>query len=457
MATDQTQTQQKTTPEDVRLSWLEVAGFKSHVSAHRIDFRGLTLFCGANSSGKSSVLQPLLLLKQTIDALPADSGALKLGGENVSYSSPAQFLSFGVNKKKAVTEFTLGIGLGAQNAIIAKYASEDDEIDVVTTTYRKGGGTLELNRGNPLPIQAVVQADLLAVPSSTLAKWARDLPARAGKVPDAIVVRSGPFLVPDIGVGTLVPVTSISHLRWQLSRLMHLSGHRGNPLRQYPVFAAGGTQPGLFHPRAAAIVAAWARIGDPRLDKLSDAMSSLGLTWKVVAKKIDATTVEVQVGRTAAPQQGGAQDLVSIADVGFGVSQTLPVVVALVAAERDQIVYIEQPEIHLHPRAQKAMADLIASAVNRGARVIVETHSEIILTRIQYLIANDNLPASDVVAHWFVRDAKTGESKVTRAQPAADGSLGDWPADFADVGAEVDREYADAAFDRLSEGGEEQP
>ncbi len=143
--------------------------------------------------------------------------------------------------------------------------------------------------------------------------------------------------------------------------------------------------------------------------------------------------------------------MVSGADVGFGVSAALPGVVALVAAEPNQLVYIEQPEIHLHPRAQAALADLIADTVRRGVRLVIETHSDIILSRLQWNIARkeNNLPPEHVIAHWFERDPETGATRVRSKIPSAAGAFGDWPVDFADVAAEVDSAYAHAAFERL--------
>ena len=57
--------------------------------------------------------------------------------------------------------------------------------------------------------------------------------------------------------------------------------------------------------------------------------------------------------------------MVNIADVGFGVSQVLPVLVALIVAEPGQLVYLEQPELHLHPRAQVALARVLADAAKQ--------------------------------------------------------------------------------------------
>ena len=177
-------------------------------------------------------------------------------------------------------------------------------------------------------------------------------------------------------------------------------------------------------------------------------MESLGLTWKVEAKQRDETQVELKVGRLPHSLRGGAQDLVSIADVGFGVSQTLPVLVALLAAKPGQLVYIEQPEIHLHPGAQRAFAKILAEAAKRVVIAIVETHSALLLQGVQTLVAKDDLMPNLVKLHWFQRDA-TGVTAVTSADLDDTGAFGDWPEDFDDVELNSDNEYLSAAEAKL--------
>ena len=149
------------------------------------------------------------------------------------------------------------------------------------------------------------------------------------------------------------------------------------------------------------------------------------------------------------PRKGGAKDLVSIADVGFGVSQTLPVVEALLAAGRGQMVFIEQPEIHLHPRAQVAMATLLAKAAQRGVRGVVETHSSLLLLGVQSLVAGGTLTASDVALHWFLRDPESGITTVRSAELDEAGRFGDWPEDFGEVALEAESRYLSAAEARI--------
>jgi predicted ATPase len=141
--------------------------------------------------------------------------------------------------------------------------------------------------------------------------------------------------------------------------------------------------------------------------------------------------------------------MVSIADVGFGVSQTLPVIVALLTARPGQLVYIEQPEIHLHPRAQVAIAEIFADAANRGVRVVVETHSELFLMGVQSLVAEGKLAPDKVKLHWFTRQ-ENGNTKITSADLDESGSFGeDWPEDFAEVSLSIQNRYLSAAEAKL--------
>ena len=173
------------------------------------------------------------------------------------------------------------------------------------------------------------------------------------------------------------------------------------------------------------------------------------LTWRVTAKHIKDTQVEIQVGRLTSANVGGARDMVRIADVGLGISQTLPVVVALLVAKPGQLVFLEQPEIHLHPRAQTALAQVLADAANRGVRVVAETHSSILILGIQTLVAEGKLPPDLVKLHWFER--QNGVTKVRSADLDETGSFGNWPEDFADIALEAHSKYLDAVESRVTE------
>ena len=130
----------------------------------------------------------------------------------------------------------------------------------------------------------------------------------------------------------------------------------------------------------------------------------------------------------------------NIVDVGFGVSQVLPVVTVAYFAPEGSTVIMEQPEIHLHPLAQTALADLFAEvARTRRIQFLVETHSENLFRRLQFLIADEKLPPEDC-ALFFVKSGESGAS-LEKLQVDEYGRIKNWPDRFfGDAMGEVERQ-----------------
>lgn len=124
--------------------------------------------------------------------------------------------------------------------------------------------------------------------------------------------------------------------------------------------------------------------------------------------------------------------------VGFGLSYTLPVVVALLAAPAGSLVLIENPEAHLHPRGQMAMGDLIARAAAAGVQVIVETHSDHVINGVRIAVREGRAAAEQVGFHFFRRVVETrqGDERIVHVIDSpridADGRLDTWPPGFFD-------------------------
>ncbi len=150
-------------------------------------------------------------------------------------------------------------------------------------------------------------------------------------------------------------------------------------------------------------------------------------------------------------KSSSCSDCVNIADVGFGVSQTLPVLVALICAKKNQFVFIEQPELHLHPNAQFKLVEIISDAINRGVKVIIETHSSIILRGIQISVVKNKIEKDKVSLNWFTQDKDSGKTIVTKAKLDSFGAFGDWPENFDDTYLKVEQLYLDAVEEKSFE------
>jgi hypothetical protein len=425
---------------------ISVSGFKSIASEQSIAVAPLTILAGANSSGKSSMLQPLLLLKQTLEA-PYDPGPLLLEGPNVKFTSSEQLL-FRSRDGSHQSEFSVQLELESAEALRFHF-KKGKEIGLSLCE------TAIAAQETKLSLHPDMSSDDLrnALPEHYRKRFFFPLEKRGqtpGNAPTWEVYRDRCFfrIAAKVGKGLRIelppaaPMSVNDDTRRAILSTIHLPGLRGNPERTYPVTAAGPRFQGTFQNYAASVIAQWQQAADGRLEQLGECLRDLGLTWKVQTKPVDETKVELRVGRMPEPQRGGAHDMVSIADVGVGVSQVLPVVVALLVSEPGCLVYLEQPEIHLHPRAQVQLARLLVDAANRGVKVVAETHSALLLLSVQTLIVRGDLSPDSVRLHWFTRT--DGVTNVHTADLRRDGSFGDWPEDFGDVQLQSQREYLDA-------------
>jgi predicted ATPase len=119
-------------------------------------------------------------------------------------------------------------------------------------------------------------------------------------------------------------------------------------------------------------------------------------------------------------------------NVGFGLTYSLPILVACLAAPTGSLLLIENPEAHLHPQGQVALGELLSFVAADGVQLVVETHSDHILNGIRLAVKGIKLPANDVALHFFTRSLKSGESEIQSPTVLPDGRLSNWPNGFFD-------------------------
>ena len=429
-------------PPYMLIEEIRVQGYKSLVDA-TLHVRPLTLLAGTNSSGKSSIMQPLLLIKQTMEAPYQPAGALVLSGAHVQANSVEELISKAGKISSEVELLFIG------NSKFPASLVAPNEYRPVTAKI----SYLAKPKTNDFAIKSQ------SINYNNLTKLEIKPDSWEGTVPPGYenlvghVRQSNGFLYLEFlsKEGAMRGEARISQfLENTIASSMHIPGLRANPARSYVSTTFQHQIKGTFDLYAAGTVSQWQEQQDTeKLAKLNDYLRRLGLTDSVTAKVKNANEVELSVSRLPAGSKGKPRkaDMVNIADVGIGVSQVLPILVALIAAQEGQIVYVEQPELHLHPKAQVVMAELLADAANRGVRVIVETHSSLLLLTVQTLIAQNRINNTDVALHWFARDAK-GATQVTYVEPDEDGAYGDWPEDFGDVELRAQDAYLTAVGER---------
>lgn len=342
------------------ISKITVKGFKSLYDTTAVEIRPLTILAGANSSGKSSIMQPLLLMKQTLESTYTPKVFL-LNGPNVRYTSPRQF--FHIDKPESELSVELRVeNLGTLSTL---YSLVDrNEILINATTFA------------PAP-ERQIKSEMREL-VSTIKLWhdmAHDdikgqVPQELDKLKQAIqsITTLGDLYY---GVGEYRSFLDINIVNQDgilgmegppmfyffplqvfsnyIQDIIHVPGLRDNPRRNYPYATIEGNFKGTFDDYFASVLAdSPLKNNDNIYDDVSENLKFLGLTpYANIRIVYSAAEVELRLKHSS-----NSEHTINIADVGLGVSQVLPVLVALLVAKEGQLVYLEQPELHLHPRAQ---------------------------------------------------------------------------------------------------------
>jgi len=456
---------------------IRVKGYKS-IKNEAISLRPITILAGANSSGKSSIMQPLLLLKQTLEEKnPAIS--LLLPGKNVYLTQYDQIRpKFKMNEN---VEFEIGL----KNSMLWAYSTfqpaqifqhkdkgnrlliskshfdfsplvkeqNDTRFEKVQFTLFPGMSSGDIHE----KVIKICHDKFLDIDNKkiyTLKEESCFLAIQAERPKEPLKLPGNPH-------NSFRFAGSFSN---DILGIIHLSGLRGDPtqrtFQRCPItsFPSENGAPtyffkGKFSGYTASLIEEWEQEDNSRRAKLIEYVQKMGLSTTVATKSVDDSFLEIFVGWHPSEKPMGTNDMVHIADVGCGVSQALPILVALIAAKEKQIVYIEQPEIHLHPKASVALADIIANAITdaarRGVRVVIETHSDIILLALQTHVAQhingNGLKPEDVVLYWFEKQSD-GTTKIKEGHMDGYGDYADWSEDFTDVRMQAQRKYLDAYF-----------
>ena len=162
------------------------------------------------------------------------------------------------------------------------------------------------------------------------------------------------------------------------------------------------------------------------VDALSEWLAYLGLGDGIQTADRGRLGIELTVHQAAADRD------LDLTAVGVGVSQTLPVLTLCLLAGPQTLILLEQPELHLHPATQQRLADFLLACARSGRQLIVETHSDHLLTRLRRRIAED--PTDEKLAAIGIVYAEPGvdRTRYRSVSPNRYGAIDEWPSGFFD-------------------------
>lgn len=445
------------------------SNYKAWRSTDDIALAPITGFFGANSSGKTSLLQLFLLLKQTVQS-PDTSKVLDLGDDSASALVSVggwQNLCLGrVMPQSLEFSFTwtplhrMAVEIFEPETDVPDEVVElprltfDAEIHVSALrafarrlSYRSGDLLVDLSRWHPRDHEVSWNTVTASVGGGR--NRLRLLETEKGAPPsDAVYL---PSLVHCYGFPNelLAHYWNASFLRdLQLElehqferRLYYLGPRRSYGQRHYRWHGSEPVDVGPSGERAVDALLASRDRGRNNVAELADdgtpeerisveehvarMLRDLGLVTEFSVERASEGSelyrVKVQLKRASIP--------VDLVDVGFGVSQLLPLLVLLAYVPEGSTLLLEQPEMHLHPLIQSRLADvLIDITKTRKLQIVLESHSEHLLMRLQRRVAEQHVTPEHVALYFCGNDGV--ESKISHLHLDACGAIANWPEEF---------------------------
>lgn len=470
------------------LTHLQIKNFKSWQDTGRIRLAPITVFFGTNSSGKSSIGQLLLVLKQTAEATDRTQ-VLRTGDREtpVDIGDYTEFIHH--HDETRTLEFELGwtqdrpleiederdpsVSHSSSEVTFSAeiFSPESTRERMRVRRFRYGFGTDRMKAAfgvgmEPHPTKTTkFQLDFTGFTPVRIRQrvWELPRPTRFYGFPEeAVAYYQNTEFLPDLSLA----------LERTLGAVSYLGPLRVNAERTYSWL--GGAPAGVGWAGEETIQAILA--GEDRLLNLrprehlrslpvmvAEQLQAIGLVQSFEVAPIARGRAEHEVKLTVP----GGTDEVLLTDVGFGISQVLPVLVQSFYAPIGSTILVEQPELHLHPKVQKELANFFVAAararqrpspgksVPRNTQFLIESHSEHFLRRLQRLVAEKTVDPSEVALYFCEMEA--GRSKLRELDLDLFGNIRNWPQDFFGDPVEDIAAQAEARLERQIEGEKEPP
>lgn len=418
----------------LKIQKIHLRNFKNWGDEHwgpGIQLGALTAVLGRNSAGKTTIFQGLRILRQT--ALAADpSTQLLLRGDQrdgldcgsfdriVRDQNTRSHLGFGLTLGEPAAKFAAVFRLEGGTPVVHRVSYEVKNGRVVSLT--EGDGLYRISAGKIGPIMAKSLG-----PNFEDART-EYRPTRGIEFPEPALSALGSTLGPRVR-------DAMANIRDTLENFHYLGPLRPPPQREVIWEQQVPSRLGPLGTGAVqALLAAEAgqSVGELR-QAVSAWLSRLGLADALEISRIGRSFMyQLEITRN-----GHTDNLI---DVGYGVSQVLPIIVLLQFAPAGSVLLIEDPEAHLHPLAQAALADMFVEVGQaRNLQILIETHSEHLFRRLQYLVAAEKLASTDCALYYVEREEPA--AKLTRLEVDEYGRIKNWPENFfGDAIGETERQ-----------------
>lgn len=448
---------------------INIENFRSIASSGELEIAPITLIMGPNSSGKSSILRPLLVIKQTVDSRDLQR-SVQVDGTYVDLGPFRQFV-FNQNDKKIVKfaitfspkrrlQWRTAKRVMSAGGIVRPWLEVMPdtiraEVSLVRGAYEQtvteqtkytfedpvlGHVEIEKIKGNRGTYSGMVKTGSESAKFTPLKKSKFYDVSQSPKITDYI-----PLSRSELG-GNLPKLLNYVTRSFEIviSNIVYLGPLREEPA---PLYGASNERPqdvGKAGEDAPSVL--WVGRSEKKQIELRRKVEKWMAQFEI-ARNINLHKLGPFFQVLLTDWHSGIRS--NLTDVGFGASQLLPVIVAGYYAAERSLLIVEQPEIHLHPKAQTHLGDLLIDISRENKKLLVETHSEHLIMRIQRRVADGTI-SGDSVALYYCEPTTRGTT-VRRLHLDRYGRLErDLPKGFFDESLNESKAHLEAMMRRES-------
>jgi predicted ATPase len=438
----------------VVLKKISLVNFKSFKNLDGMDIKNITIIVGKNSCGKSSILQSLLLLKQTIES-PSDA-ELCLEGRYIKCSNIKE-LAYGVPQ---VNYAKIGYKLSFDNYSVELFfknkRTEDGYIPIVASykIFNSSGGVVEFKRSISTP-----EFDKIFRKKINLLSSAEEVTFReviynkftpvSVKV-DLLEQSIAQTLTMPIAFAYNDEIKIAQKLVKEIENIKYLSPIRAIPERAYVHYSEASSELNTDGSNAAHILwskrnsnVLWRGEKIPLKDAVNECIKCMGLGQELSPDRIGDVLYKIGIKELVSGSN------ISLADVGFGYSQIIPVILLGLINSSKNLMLIEQPEIHLHPSSAANLADLFLAFAQDDKKFIIETHSQELINRLRLRVI-ENPELKEMINIVCVESDEQAGAQIQQFQIDENGMFPAWPDGFLDESEKLAYAIIQARINKVS-------
>lgn len=436
----------------MKLTNIKIKNFKCFKNEVEFELNRLTLLTGANSSGKSSIIYSVL-------------GALQSENFPFQYSPNGHYVNMGdfneiIYNHQSKSEFSIDLCIKNNKKfhictlwtinnennlpLIKEIKFYNNLIDITITNNENFVLSYKYNDVNDIKVNnEIFKSDGFIDLINTLSNLSENI-TKSKKISNTVSDMFDEKKI-KLSINDYI-VKDIKHIKEELisiggfylqfeydqflkcigslsKKINYISSFRSFPERTYLEKTKSNFKIEKFGDGYLDQIISWQNEKSPKFKELIKIMKKLTLIDNISTKRLTGGRYELKVKNN--------RNLVfaSLSDVGFGISQFLPIIVADLQLPDDSTLFISQPEIHLHPSVQSLFGDYIISQMkNTKKSYIIETHSEYLLNRIRLGVVKDEIKKDDLSVYFL--ENKKGESQTYKIEFNKSGQILNAPVDF---------------------------